>query len=398
MTTVRVTVPIRHHCQDRHDYCGQACAQMVIASFVLGPTAKPDTELVPQHDLLVPGRVANDDGWATDPDQLLALFQEAKELTLEQRTWHLGVYSTLEELLTDVCLAVKDGKPSCITLAGQHWIVVTGAILDESGHLVALRTLDPLPVHLPPINHTFADFCTDKRDGEGFVGVMKHVGQLSQDAERPRIPLVANKNTAPLLNKYADKYVGVISGVQPSEHQINTERKALIKETPPGHLPVMPIGPMLPDRPLEPGRPVLDPATLLDELKRKSAEWQIDDVQELLEHSPVLNVRLVKNLDESPDYVVASLFDKSTQTGLLGMFDLTGELLQLRFIGEEGLDSTLGESQDALWWSSQTLSPAHVPFAKQLEESGQEVYSRVLDGYRLNALKMEASQQREPML
>ena len=139
--TVNRDNPIKHHCQDHYNDCGRACAQMVITSFILGRGANPSTPLVTQKELEDLEQNPPNNGWFTDPSELLRMLRTATELKPEswQTEWHLGVYDTVEELLADILLALDAGRPSCITMQGNHWNVVTGASFGANKKLKSLR-------------------------------------------------------------------------------------------------------------------------------------------------------------------------------------------------------------------------------------------------------------------
>ena len=188
------------------------------------------------------------------------------------------------------------------------------------------------------------------------------------------------------LNAYNDKFVGVVHGVKPSTKAIRDKGR----ESMPNVIMSPSVDPVVPNRLAGVLVPVMDPSKLYTELNNKVTEWEVDGATELLAQKPPLNVRRVIDTDASSQYVLASLFDTTAQIGLLGMFAPDGELQQLRFFSDEGVHATLGEAEDALWWSARTQSPPYFPFAKEVDALGRVVgYSRVLDRYRVPAEKLE---------
>lgn len=192
----------QYHRQETVDYCGAACAQMVLAG--------TDTGILDQGGLYVDchgqGNLDPQSSWYSAPDGL--------EWTLNDRhlaaadAYHLVAPDSEPAVSRAICWSISANKvPSIALISGnQHWVVVhtveTSAAplsADDSTYAIeALLVYDPFPTlaGTPPPPHSPADVCETTGFSETFY---------------PYYNWIQNAMTGVSAGYWKDKYLAVVA-------------------------------------------------------------------------------------------------------------------------------------------------------------------------------------------
>ena len=392
LTEIAVQYPVFRHGSDNvaRD-CGRACAQMVIASLVLGGQNAAADRPVPETQQSVRNRetfeaanagATGPGGWDTFPDELVEVLTNSPDLMgMIQNRWRVAHHTpaadaspgndrALQNLLADIVVGLKLGKPAILNCKSvDHWVVVSRAWVNDDGSVDSIQFVDPagLDTGITGAGHTYTEACHN--EGMDYWSIWTPIELAAFELTVGTVPPPT----------YSGEYVAIVpspvrrpAGFLKSPlafFSLIQKVVTFFERHPPAQPPV-------------PG-PVDDIQTALRQVARHLG---LSELHDLLDAHPDVRTLVVKDIEGSDErYLLGSLFDPHSGRGLIGVFNVaTNRAARFRLTRRSDLHQSLSgvPADGTLWWTRRRLTTWSLPYYP-FQKIGPGKYERLGDGASL---------------